>query len=57
MFGVLISLLLRPHPRLFTLAGPSERDKLELKWSDLCVKCLIKITKGLPATIEVGGLA
>jgi hypothetical protein len=29
----------------------------ELRWADLVVKCLIKITKALPATLEVSPLA
>lgn len=46
-FIVLLGLLLEAPP---AVAAYPER---EARWRDLVVKCLIKITKSLPATINV----
>lgn len=48
-FAALLSLLLEAPP------GVAGEPELEARWSDLVVKCLIKITKALPATIDVSG--
>jgi hypothetical protein len=46
-FAALLALLLEA-PR-----GVAGEGDLEARWSDLVVKCLIKITKALPTTIDV----
>ncbi|KAG1675584.1 hypothetical protein FOA52_014172 [Chlamydomonas sp. UWO 241] len=49
VFGALIPLLLHPHPRLLRLNPAS---KYEASWYEVVVKCTIKITKALQASIE-----
>ena len=46
-FSALLSLLVKAPAEA---TGVAEQ---ELRWADLVVKCLIKITKALPATLEV----
>jgi hypothetical protein len=46
-FAALLSLLLEAP------AGVAGATDLEARWNDLVVKCLIKITKALPTTIDV----
>lgn len=49
MFSALMELLLAPHHRL--VYAPDSL-KSEQGWYDLVVKCMIKITKNLPATVQ-----
>lgn len=49
-FAALLSLLVEAPPAGTATAGEGD---LDARWSDLVVKCLIKITKALPATIDV----
>ena len=44
-----MDLLLQPHHRL---AYTPSAAKAEQGWYDLVVKCMIKITKNLPATVD-----
>ncbi|KAJ9516595.1 hypothetical protein QJQ45_015220 [Haematococcus lacustris] len=50
VFGALMHLLRVPHQRLLSMGNGDKA--LEGRWFDLVVKCMIKITKSLPATIE-----
>ncbi len=54
MFSSLVYLLLNLHPAASSLGN---KDKMETVWGDLAVKCCIKMTKMLPATIQVSALA
>lgn len=49
VFAALMELLLAPHHRL---AYTPNSSKAEQGWYDLVVKCMIKITKNLPATVD-----
>lgn len=53
VFGALILLLQQPHPHTIAPAAVAA-DGSESRWSDLVVKCMIKVTKTLPASMEVG---
>lgn len=44
---MLLVLLRSPHSQVTS-------PEMEVRWCDLVVKCLIKLTKALPNTIEVG---
>ena len=48
-FAALMQLCLEAPEELIALGVP----EAQTRWADLVVKCLIKITKALPATIEV----
>lgn len=48
MFGAMMQLLLQPH----SLSDSPNANEAG-RWSDLVVKCMIKITKSLPTTIDV----
>uniref|UniRef100_A0A7S0RW58 TOG domain-containing protein n=1 Tax=Chlamydomonas leiostraca TaxID=1034604 RepID=A0A7S0RW58_9CHLO len=55
VFTALIELLRTPYARALALgahSGDAGRAAQEAKWYDLVVKCTIKLTKFLPATIE-----
>ncbi|KAF5828204.1 hypothetical protein DUNSADRAFT_18029 [Dunaliella salina] len=49
VFQALMELLLAPHHRLFYAPNSA---KAEQGWYDLVVKCMIKITNNLPATVD-----
>jgi hypothetical protein len=65
VFAVLLRLLLERHVGLSSLpvsptsaaaaaaSGMSPAERLEYVWGDLVVKCLIKMTKMLAATLQV----
>lgn len=48
-YSTLIALLLEPHSRVQQSRNSAAA---EARWYDLVVKCLIKITKSLPATVQ-----
>eukprot|EP00798_Chlamydomonas_sp_ICE-L_P001437 gene1437-32811_t len=50
VFGALMLLLRQPHARLATAGGAG--GEMESRWFDLVVKCMIKVTKNLSATID-----
>lgn len=50
-FAVMLQLIVTPPPEI-----PGKEERLA-RWNDLVVKCLIKLTKALPSTIEVGHAA
>lgn len=53
-FAVLLVLLRSPHADVMSTG---EGSALAGRWYDLVVKCLIKLTKALPATLEVRALS
>ncbi|KXZ46795.1 TOG1 protein [Gonium pectorale] len=63
VFGALIHLLREPNPRIYQMVHPSTAPpdggaaEMLLRWNDMVVKCLIKMTKQLASiipTINVG---
>ncbi len=48
----LLSLLLDVNPAALRLGPP---EAMEFKWSDLVIKCLIKVTKTMHSVIAVRG--
>lgn len=58
VFGALVALLRTPNPRIYemaTSASSLEAARAEnlLRWNDMVVKCLIKMTKQLSTIIPV----